>query len=426
MAPSTAPETMFDPEVIAELRRQFQEADRDGSGEIDAFEACTLFARSCEPSASEEEVRRTADGLRQQMDADRSGTISFNEYCFRFGRRYQMELNRRRRSSGIHASSGVRSRGSTANSASDADEELRQSREEIEREREALRRERERLELEKEREALRREREDLERERQRQAQSTSSANSAGSASSTRPQQDGDLPAGSRVRLHGLQAAPELNGRLATVVRFDSAAGRYTVDLDAPGGQKALRRENLAQLGCSTGFSESISTLATKAKTFLMNGFSKAQAWVATSGYEWWQILLGIAVVILIIAAWYQASSKHSGTRSGGRSSRRPRAGDVSDSYSDYREDTYSGSYDTYDDDVYGSGSYGGGGGLFSGGLMTYIIIGGLAYACWTGIIPVHRMNWFQLYMLWNFIQSTGLLGSGGGGYGGHGRRRRFF
>lgn len=419
MAPSTSPETMFDPEVIAELRRQFQEADRDGSGEIDAFEACTLFARSCEPSASEDEVRRTADGLRQQMDADRSGTISFNEYCFRFGRRYQMELNRRRRSSGINASSGVRSGGSTA----DAEEELRRSREELERERETLRRERERLELEKEREALRREREDLERERQRQAQSTSSANSAGSASSTRPQQDDELPAGSRVRLNGLQAAPELNGRLATVVRFDNAAGRYTVDLDAPGGQKALRRENLVQLGCSTGFSDSISSFAAKAKASFMKGFSKAQAWVATSGYEWWQILLGVAVVILIISAWFQASSKHSGSRSGSRSSRRPQSSDFSDSFSDYREDSYSGSYDTYDD-VYGSGSYGGGGGgLFGGGLMTYIIIGGLAYACWTGVIPVHRMNWFQLYMLWNFIQSTGLLG---GGHGGYGRRRRFF
>ena len=35
-------------------------------------------------------------------------------------------------------------------------------------------------------------------------------------------------------------------------------------------------------------------------------------------------------------------------------------------------------------------------------------------------------DWFQLYMLWNMLQSTGILG-GGRGYGrGYGRRRGFF
>ena len=94
-----APESIYDPEVVAdarqilsspdlvvsssspttkELRRQFQEADKDGSGEIDATEvasgltgcvlkrfffffvfycifllkACAVFARSCEEGAS--------------------------------------------------------------------------------------------------------------------------------------------------------------------------------------------------------------------------------------------------------------------------------------------------------------------------------------------------------------------------------------
>ena len=34
---------------------------------------------------------------------DFAGTISFDEYCFRFGRRYQMELNRRKRTGALSA-----------------------------------------------------------------------------------------------------------------------------------------------------------------------------------------------------------------------------------------------------------------------------------------------------------------------------------
>merc|ERR1740117_2224779 len=90
------PSGMFEPEVVAELRRQFTEADKDGNGELDAEEACGHFARACDPAASTAEVKKLADNLRNQLDSDRSGTISFNEYCFRFGRRYQQELRRRR------------------------------------------------------------------------------------------------------------------------------------------------------------------------------------------------------------------------------------------------------------------------------------------------------------------------------------------
>merc|ERR1719162_2877160 len=129
------PSTMFDPEVVEELRRQFQAADKDGNGEINAGEACTHFAKHCSPNASAAELKQTADGLRNQMDADRSGTISFDEYCFRFGRKYQMERNRLRRSG---------SSGQAGSSAADTQKE----------------------DLEKEREAIRREREALERERQ--------------------------------------------------------------------------------------------------------------------------------------------------------------------------------------------------------------------------------------------------------------------
>ena len=72
-------------------------ADADGSGEIDSKEAAVLFAKYCAPGSSEAEIRATASSLANQMDSDRSGTISFEEYAFRFGRKLQMEVARRRR-----------------------------------------------------------------------------------------------------------------------------------------------------------------------------------------------------------------------------------------------------------------------------------------------------------------------------------------
>merc|ERR1740121_2592961 len=101
--------SMFDPEVLAELRKQFDSADKDGNGSLDADEACNLVARSCAaPGESDEAIRRTAMGLMNQMDSDRSASISFEEYCFRFGRKYQMEAARRKRQQrdgGEHTSS---------------------------------------------------------------------------------------------------------------------------------------------------------------------------------------------------------------------------------------------------------------------------------------------------------------------------------
>merc|ERR1719329_1720288 len=68
---------------------------------------------------------------------------------------------------------------------------------------------------------------------------------------------------------------------------------------------------------------------------------------------------------------------------------------------------------------------GGGGGLLggllggeNGQLYTALIVGGIGYLCWKGIIPVHRMSFFQIYMLWNMLSPL-LLGHRGGG----GRRR---
>merc|ERR1712151_358985 len=85
--------------------------------------------------------------------------------------------------------------------------------------------------------------------------------------------------------------------------------------------------------------------------------------------------------------------------------------------------------DDYGDD-YGDGyGYSGGGGLFSGldkntGML---ILVGIGFLCWKGIIPVQNMSWFQLYMLWNIIEPLLLGGRGrrrgyGGGFGGMGMR----
>lgn len=56
---------------------------------------------------------------------------------------------------------------------------------------------------------------------------------------------------------------------------------------------------------------------------LQRGCAKAQVWIAESGYEWWQILIGLAVLVLVVVSWLQASRRHSGPSSG-RSSRAPR------------------------------------------------------------------------------------------------------
>lgn len=65
-----------------------------------------MFAKYCAPGSSEAEIRATASSLANQMDSDRSGTISFEEYAFRFGRKLQMEVARRRRED--HQATGER------------------------------------------------------------------------------------------------------------------------------------------------------------------------------------------------------------------------------------------------------------------------------------------------------------------------------
>lgn len=185
-----------------------------------------------------------------------------------------------------------------------------------------------------------------------------------------------------------------------------------------------------------------------------------QVWLA--GYEWWQILAGAILVVVFVMAYFQVTSRYSSGDIGRHGSRAPTGAggafprhgasrdDVDDApyhpYQDEAEDfhrnrnhghgqqrQYDRQNDAYDD--YGGGGQGhGDGGYFSGGggggggnnnqMWTLMALGGVGFLCYKGIIPVHRMNWFQLYMLWNMLSP--LLLGGRGGMGGYGRRRRGF
>eukprot|EP00391_Amoebophrya_sp_Ameob2_P010933 CAMPEP_0178989126 /NCGR_PEP_ID=MMETSP0795-20121207/4188_1 /TAXON_ID=88552 /ORGANISM="Amoebophrya sp., Strain Ameob2" /LENGTH=611 /DNA_ID=CAMNT_0020680467 /DNA_START=1 /DNA_END=1833 /DNA_ORIENTATION=- len=103
-APSSQLRAWFDPEVIEELRKAFDAADLDGSGTIDVHEACVLFARQANPYFPvgedipvTDESYKLASRMLQQMNV-RDGKITFEQFCFRFGRKLQQDRNRERRS----------------------------------------------------------------------------------------------------------------------------------------------------------------------------------------------------------------------------------------------------------------------------------------------------------------------------------------
>ena len=48
------------------------------------------------------------------------------------------------------------------------------------------------------------------------------------------------PTGSRVRIHGLQAKPEFNGRDGRVLSIDPESGRVLVDVEAHAGASRRR------------------------------------------------------------------------------------------------------------------------------------------------------------------------------------------
>lgn len=83
-------EGRFDPEVIARMREEFDAADTDGSGEVDVHECAAMLGKLDGGRQSKAELQKSAANLLHQLDADRNGQIDFHEFCFRFGRRYQM------------------------------------------------------------------------------------------------------------------------------------------------------------------------------------------------------------------------------------------------------------------------------------------------------------------------------------------------
>lgn len=180
----------------------------------------------------------------------------------------------------------------------------------------------------------------------------------------------------------------------------------------------------------------MAALTERLKVALKQGSATVQVWLA--GYEWWQVALGAAVVVLFLSTWFQVSGRYPGSggrapgaggaRGAGASARqggRPREEDLEDVRSAHYDDHYGGGFQEEEP------GYGGGGGLLGllglgGNLQWYLLVGGLAYMCWKGIIPVHQMSWFQLYMLWSFIEPMLMGGRGRGFGGGLGRRRRYF
>lgn len=484
---------MFDPEVVEEMRRQFNAADKDGNGQLDAEEACQLFARHCCPEgAGEDEVQRTASSLFHQIDTDRSGTLSFDEYCFRFGRRYQMEAARRRRS-GLSGDSDKPDL-SEGGAAPAVDHSA-----------------------------------GVPPATQHGADSTSgaTAGAAGSGSGSAPPTDertsgrpaetpsptsggnssARIAVGTLVMLEGLRGTPQLNGKRGKVLRFDAAAGRYVVEVEGGVGPKSLRPENLKVGGWSAGSEDSgpfagASATARRWAEQAKDGLQKACAYVQVmlAEYEWWQIALGAAVVVLFAMTYFQVQGRYQSgggssstrsqthTRSGprsrysddrwdgasgaGRTDSNRRWEDEGGSYGEYhnggpgrggreyhreQHDDYGGDddypdrghgreprgrrgagpggggryyyheqYDDYEDRGYRRSA--GGGGLFGdwGQLHTLVVLGGLGYLCYKGIIPVHRMSWFQIYMLWNMLEPLLLGGRGRGFAGGFGRRQRGF
>tara|TARA_B100000780_G_scaffold256474_1_gene205673 strand:- start:356 stop:769 length:414 start_codon:yes stop_codon:yes gene_type:complete len=77
--------------------------DADRSGQIDASEASVLAARYLAPTSSASDQKRLGESLRQALDTDGDGKISFKEYSARFGLKLQMQESRKRRGLGARS-----------------------------------------------------------------------------------------------------------------------------------------------------------------------------------------------------------------------------------------------------------------------------------------------------------------------------------
>lgn len=328
-----------------------------------------------------------------------------------------------------------------------------------------------REELARERNALPREREELEAQRRRHE---AGGPDVGARS-------GRYAPGIRVTIVGLRGAPELNGRVASIVRFDEAAGRYVADVEGPGGgHKSLRPESLTpHADTCPGLLDGLQRAAKKAGLHL-------QMWAAH--YDWWQLFAGACVVLIFIGAYFQVAGRYAGhgikprgskqtdARSqGGWSQPGPRDTDplqhgdrqydrdqwhhqshhhrredfYEDGYDDHhrygdpphdrhearqhwhhqfrnhrREDFYEDGYDQDDENRHG--------GLLDGLDQTTLLLlaAGFGFLCWKGIIPLQSLDFWQMIMLWNFVEPIlfggrrrrghGGMGSFGPGFGGLG------
>merc|ERR1740123_336225 len=91
--------------------------------------------------------------------------------------------------------------------------------------------------------------------------------------------------------------------------------------------------------------------ATRVQAWCMNAAAHVQVWLA--GYEIWQILLGLGLIVLFVAAWFQVSARYPGP--GGKT--QASMGRPSSRASSYDSSTYSGSeYSSSHTDSHGYGS----------------------------------------------------------------------
>eukprot|EP00747_Dinoflagellata_sp_TGD_P077495 gnl/TRDRNA2_/TRDRNA2_159618_c0_seq2.p1 gnl/TRDRNA2_/TRDRNA2_159618_c0~~gnl/TRDRNA2_/TRDRNA2_159618_c0_seq2.p1 ORF type:complete len:608 (+),score=123.88 gnl/TRDRNA2_/TRDRNA2_159618_c0_seq2:231-1826(+) len=256
---------------------------------------------------------------------------------------------------------------------------------------EAERMRRMRDEVAEERERLRREREELQRERERLRHEARP-----------PQPDRLLVRGTRVTVQGIIASPELNGRSATVQHYDEQSGRYVVEVDGI-GTKSLRPEALVPhvfAGSSGGGAAQGPGLLQAAKDAARKACLRLQVWAAD--YEWWQLLVGAGVVLLVAVLLFRTPIPNGQGHGRGR---------AEDHYSDdrarpdhgrYRHDDVYDDYDDYDDGLLG--------GLDQNTLL--LLAAGFGFLCWKGVIPVQNLDFWQGLMLWNMLQPL-LFGNGG-------------
>eukprot|EP00927_Polykrikos_kofoidii_P027766 TRINITY_DN24323_c0_g1_i1.p1 TRINITY_DN24323_c0_g1~~TRINITY_DN24323_c0_g1_i1.p1 ORF type:complete len:706 (+),score=108.18 TRINITY_DN24323_c0_g1_i1:171-2288(+) len=301
------------------------------------------------------------------------------------------------------------------------------------------------------REEVAREHEQLRRERETHWQEPRSSIPPGVS---RPEPTGRLTPGERVRIVGLRGTTTLNGRLALLLRYEEGSGRYVVEVEGD-GQKSLRPENLERASAAAAEAGGWNR---KIRDAGMRGVARVQLWCAD--YEWWQLLLFGACFALFIAlvmgqirgsnteglqhdrgAYRRTGDRGRGTQDQSRG--RERSGGTHRGHRNAHRPRHD----------YGTGDYGessefseglvGGNGPF-GQSTVYIVLAGIGFLCWKGIIPIHQMDFWQIMMLWNLVEpwlfggrrrnrGFGGFGGFGGGFGGFGgmggglfHRRGFF